>query len=128
MCKGITGHTTAKVSSLHALAYDSLRSTFGAEGARAYAAANQAGLERIAGYVEELGIECDLRRKPNVTYVTSAAGGAEHRARGRGGARMPGSRPSSPTPSICRSRSLPRSAVPDQAEFHPRKYVLGLAG
>src|SRR5687767_6160708 len=63
VCAGITGYTTAKVSSLHGLTYDSLQSTFGTEGARAYAAANQAGLERIAGYVEELGIDCDLRRK-----------------------------------------------------------------
>ena len=37
---GVTGHTTAKVSSLHGLTYSQLRSRFGDEGARAYGEAN----------------------------------------------------------------------------------------
>ena len=33
---GVTGHTTAKVTSLHGLTYAKLRTTFGAQGARIY--------------------------------------------------------------------------------------------
>jgi glycine/D-amino acid oxidase-like deaminating enzyme/nitrite reductase/ring-hydroxylating ferredoxin subunit len=68
---GVTGYTTAKVSSLHGLTYARLRSCFGDDGARTYGEANEAGLARIAGLVEELGIRCDFRRRPNYTYAAS---------------------------------------------------------
>jgi glycine/D-amino acid oxidase-like deaminating enzyme len=55
---GVTGSTTAKVTSLHGLTYAKLTSTFGAEGARIYGQANQAGLELITRLVEQLGIDC----------------------------------------------------------------------
>src|ERR687897_2335174 len=66
---GVTGYTTAKVTSLHGLTYAKLTSTFGAEGARVYGEANQAGLELIARLVEELGIDCDFERLPAFTYT-----------------------------------------------------------
>src|ERR687890_1818339 len=37
---GVTGYTTAKVTSLHGLTYDSLERAFGPDGSRAYAEAN----------------------------------------------------------------------------------------
>ena len=40
---GVTGHTTAKLSSLHQLVYAQFAERFGQEGARTYAAANEAG-------------------------------------------------------------------------------------
>ena len=67
---GVTGYTTAKISSLHQLVYGQLRSRLGEETARAYAAANEAGLERIARLVDEL-IDCDFRRRPNYTYAAT---------------------------------------------------------
>ena len=83
---GVTGHTTAKLSSLHGLTYDGLSSNFGEDGARAYGEANQAGIEQVAQWVEEEGIDCDFRRKPNYTYVTSRDRLRRHREGGRGGA------------------------------------------
>ncbi len=71
VCDGITGYTTAKVSSLHGLVYQDLVSTFGEDGACIYAQANEGGLDLIAQLVQELGIECDFRRKPNYTYAAS---------------------------------------------------------
>ena len=41
---GVTGHTTAKVSSQHGLMYSRLRSKHGAEAARLYGAANERAL------------------------------------------------------------------------------------
>jgi glycine/D-amino acid oxidase-like deaminating enzyme len=38
---GVTGYTTAKVTSLHGLTYAKLPRTFGAQGARVYGEANQ---------------------------------------------------------------------------------------
>jgi Rieske Fe-S protein len=46
---GVTGHTTAKVSSRHGMIYARLRSRFGAEAARTCGRANEAALEWIAG-------------------------------------------------------------------------------
>ncbi|HZB76881.1 MAG TPA: FAD-binding oxidoreductase, partial [Solirubrobacteraceae bacterium] len=66
---GVTGYTTAKVTVLHGLIYDQVRSRFGEEGARDYAAANMAGLALIADRVAEGAIECDFRRRPAFTYA-----------------------------------------------------------
>src|SRR3954471_16115315 len=66
---GVTAYTTAKVSSLHGIQYQSVESSFGADGARAYAEATEAGLEQIARLIDELGIDCDFRRKPAFTYT-----------------------------------------------------------
>ena len=51
---GTTGYTTAKISSLHGLTYSKLESSLGAEEARIYAEANEAGLAEIGSLVEEL--------------------------------------------------------------------------
>src|SRR5918994_3577716 len=59
----VTGRSTAKITSQHGLIYQALEKSFGADGARAYGAANEAGLAQIVRLVEELGIECDLERK-----------------------------------------------------------------
>ena len=111
LAHGVSGHTTAKVTSQHGLIYTHLRSRFGADGARAYGEANQAALEWIAGRVAADAIECDFRRRPAYAYVTSASerGRVEEEARRRG---RPGSPPCSWRPSRCRSRWRPPCASP----------------
>src|SRR3954464_2639799 len=66
---GVTAYTTAKVTSLHGIQYQSVESSFGADGARTYAEANEAGLDLVAGLGDDLGLECDFRRKPALTYA-----------------------------------------------------------
>lgn len=68
---GVTGNTTGKVTSLHRLAYTELLHRHGADTARAYGQANQAGLEHIAHIVATEGIDCDFRRVANYTYAES---------------------------------------------------------
>jgi glycine/D-amino acid oxidase-like deaminating enzyme/nitrite reductase/ring-hydroxylating ferredoxin subunit len=123
---GVTGHTTAKLSSLHGLTYDGLSSNFGDDGARAYGEANQAGIERVAQWVEQEGIDCDFRRKPNYTYVTSRdrLGDIEKEVEAAQRAGLPAS--------YTEEADLPypiAGAVrfDEQAEFHPRRFLLGLA-
>lgn len=69
---GTTGHTTGKVTPLHGLVYDELRSRFGIQGAAAYAAAQQAGLGLVRALVAEHGIDCDLREQAAYTYAADA--------------------------------------------------------
>jgi glycine/D-amino acid oxidase-like deaminating enzyme len=60
--RGATGFTTAKLTSGHGLVYADLAEQFGEEGARVYADANQAAIERIASLADELGIDCEIGR------------------------------------------------------------------
>lgn len=69
IASGVTGHTTAKLSSLHQLIYTQLSRKFGEEGARLYGESNEAALALVAGIVEREGIDCDFERRPNLTYT-----------------------------------------------------------
>lgn len=69
--QGTTGHTTAKISSQHALIYDKLRNQMGEEKARQYADANQKAIQFIADTAAEKGIDCDLSWRPAYVYTQS---------------------------------------------------------
>jgi glycine/D-amino acid oxidase-like deaminating enzyme/nitrite reductase/ring-hydroxylating ferredoxin subunit len=123
---GVTGHTTAKLSSLHGLCYDRLSSSFGDDGARAYGEANQAGIEQVAQWVEDERIDCDFRRKPNFTYATSRERlrDVEKEVEAAQRAGLPAS--------YTEETDLPYEVAgairfEQQAEFHPRRFVLALA-
>lgn len=69
ICRGTTGHTTAKVTSQHGLIYDTLSSKFGEDGARGYGEANQTALDLIASLVTDHQIDCDFDRRPSYVYT-----------------------------------------------------------
>jgi glycine/D-amino acid oxidase-like deaminating enzyme/nitrite reductase/ring-hydroxylating ferredoxin subunit len=122
---GVSGNTTAKLTSLHGLTYDRLRSRVGDDAARAYGDANEAGIRRIVALAEELGIECQLRRKPNFTYAESAD------MRGKIEAEVEAASSLGLPASYTEETELPfpiAAAIQfdDQAEFHPYLYVRGL--
>src|SRR4051812_21932190 len=52
VCSGATGYTTAKITSLHGLTYADLLRHRGEHVARAYGAANEAGVAKVAEWVE----------------------------------------------------------------------------
>ncbi len=123
---GVTGNTTAKLSSLHGLRYASIASTHGIEAATAYAAANEWGLARIAELADELGIDCDLRRRPNFTYTEDPErrGELEDEVEAGTAAGLP--------LALTTETDLPFEVaaavrLDDQAEFHPLRYLRGLA-
>jgi glycine/D-amino acid oxidase-like deaminating enzyme/nitrite reductase/ring-hydroxylating ferredoxin subunit len=124
---GVTGYTTAKITALHGLIYDQITSSFGSEGARAYAEANQAGLELIARWVGERSIDCDFRRRPAFTYAESFRD-ARKIEKEVEAARAAGLRAE-----YVKQVDLPWEVagairLDDQAEFHPRRYLLDVAG
>jgi glycine/D-amino acid oxidase-like deaminating enzyme/nitrite reductase/ring-hydroxylating ferredoxin subunit len=123
---GASGYNTAKLSSLHGLTYGKLADSLGAEDARTYGAANEAGIARVFELAEELGIDCDLRRKPNYTYTESRSDLDQVRHEAE----------------LAKELGLPASYVEDldlpfgvegavrfdeQAEFHPVRYLDGIA-
>ena len=67
---GVTGHTTAKVTSLHTLIYDELTRTFGEDTAKLYGEANETGLAEVRRLVGEHGIDCELEVAAAHTFAT----------------------------------------------------------
>jgi glycine/D-amino acid oxidase-like deaminating enzyme/nitrite reductase/ring-hydroxylating ferredoxin subunit len=127
VCTGVTGYTTGKVTVLHGLVYEQVRSRFGEDGARAYAEANGAGLDLIARWVDERGIDCDFRRKPALTYAEDEADLE------RVHEEVDAARAAGVQASYTEDVELPWPVagavrVDAQAELHARKYVLALAG
>lgn len=64
--RGVTGHTTAKVTTQHGLIYHELLRKFGPERARMYYEANQAALERYAGLCKT--VNCGFERRDAYVY------------------------------------------------------------
>ncbi len=125
--RGATGYTTAKITSLHRLIYRDLIDRFGSTKARQYADANQAGIDMIASLVREYAIPCSFERKPAYTYAESEEGRdlALAEAEAAQGLGLPAS--------FTEEVGLPVEThgavvLEDQAQFHPRNYLLLLAG
>ena len=123
---GATGYTTAKVTAAHSLSYTTIERNFGQEGARVYAEANQAALDFVARLVEEESIDCDFERKANYVYAerqderTTIEQEVEAARRAGLAAEFVEETPL-PYPVACAFR------LDNQAQFHPRKYLLPLA-
>jgi glycine/D-amino acid oxidase-like deaminating enzyme/nitrite reductase/ring-hydroxylating ferredoxin subunit len=125
VARGATGYTTGKVTAGHNLIYAFLERRFGEDGARKYAQANQAAIEKTHSLVDELGIDCDLETKANYAYAEKPESvpqiEAEVAAANRAGL----------SATFVRETPLPFQVtgairIDDQAEFHPRRYLLPL--
>lgn len=123
---GVSGFTTAKVTSGHNLIYQRLTKQHGDEAARGYASANEAALEQIRTLVAEEEIECDLETKANYVY-SEDPNEIESIEREVESAREAGLRVSLETETSLPYRVAAAIRLDNQAQFHPRKYLLPLA-
>jgi glycine/D-amino acid oxidase-like deaminating enzyme/nitrite reductase/ring-hydroxylating ferredoxin subunit len=123
---GTTAGSTVKVTAGHGLKYSELERVHDEDVARRYAAANQAGLEQIADLVRELQIDCGFERRRHIVCAETdderSTLELEIEAEQRAG--LPAT--------FAESTDLPFSVsgclvLDNQAQFHPRRYVLGLA-
>ncbi|MFP5345775.1 MAG: FAD-dependent oxidoreductase [Actinomycetes bacterium] len=123
---GVTTQSTVKVTVGHATAYSEIRHRLGEQAAAAYAAANSAGMLEILDLAQDLGIDCDLELGPHVVYTTDKKSvsrltdEAELLSRLGVPARLTDDVPL-PFP-VERALAFER-----QAQFHPAKYLVGLA-
>ncbi|WP_060879061.1 FAD-dependent oxidoreductase [Streptomyces scabiei] len=124
---GVTGHTTAKVTALHTLVYDRLRRTRGAEAAALYARSQSEAIRHAAAVVEELGIACDWEDAAAYTYAEDEGRVAELRAEAEA-AREAGLPAEFVTETGLPFPVAGAVRVADQAQFHPRRYLLALVG
>jgi glycine/D-amino acid oxidase-like deaminating enzyme/nitrite reductase/ring-hydroxylating ferredoxin subunit len=123
---GVTGHTTGKVTAGQSLAYSHLEEVHGLETSRAYAQSQLAALDLVFRLAADLDIDCDLRHATDWVFAENeqevALLEAELRASERAGlGRLLRRTVAAPVPA--------RAALglPQQAELHARKYILGLA-
>ena len=126
VAEGISGYTTAKLTSGQGMIYARLRSKFGPEIARAYAESNEAGLARVASLVEERTLECDFEWTENYVYSERPEDVSALRDEAKA------ARASGLDASFVTETPLPYPVagavrLERQAQFHPRKYLLPLA-
>jgi glycine/D-amino acid oxidase-like deaminating enzyme/nitrite reductase/ring-hydroxylating ferredoxin subunit len=126
LAQGVSGHTTGKVTAGHGLAYSRLERQLGPRQARVYAESQTAAVELVFRLAKELGIDCDLERVPNHVFAEDDEQverlAAEASAYGRAGLDVQLVRnPDVPFPARAALR------LERQGQFHPRKYLLGLA-
>ena len=124
--EGVSGHTTGKITSQHNLIYNKLTKRLGEKTARIYGEANQQALEKIAEIITAENIDCDWRREDSYVYTTDAAQVQSFREEADTAARL------GLPASFERTTNLPFSVegavrFSQQATFHIRKYLLGLA-
>ncbi|MDI3387915.1 FAD-dependent oxidoreductase [Streptomyces sp. B-S-A8] len=123
---GVSGHTTAKVTAAHGLTYARLEAEHGAEGALLYALSQQEAVERTVTLCAELGIEAELERAPTVTYLRDPERVGELRKEAAA-ARRAGLDASFVTDAGLPFDVAGAVRVDGQLQFHPRKFLLGLA-
>ena len=122
----VTGKSTAKITSQHNISYTTIARKFGEDGAKLYAEANEAGLETIRTMAGRYRIDCNFEPKPAFTY-TNDEGQVDGLRKEVELARRLGL-----PASLTRDTGLPFEVVAamrwdDQAQFHPVRYVKGLA-
>lgn len=127
IARGVTGGSTAKVTSQHGLIYHELEERHGREAAVRYARSNEAGREWIAKQVETLGIDCDF--EPCPAYVCASS---DEQARSVEREVEAAARAGLPATLVRGIDGLPfdvRAAMrfDGQAQFHPVRYVAALA-
>jgi glycine/D-amino acid oxidase-like deaminating enzyme/nitrite reductase/ring-hydroxylating ferredoxin subunit len=123
---GVTGYTTAKLTSGHNLIYAAISGTFGQRAARLYAEANEAAIVHVAAVAEARKIACDLERTSNYVYAEAREDVEKVRDE------VKAARDAGLNVSFVEETPLPfpvAGAVRQegQAQFHPRKYLLPLA-
>lgn len=71
--QGTTGFTTAKITSQHHLIYDKIIASMGMNIAKQYADANESSIGFIENITRELNIDCDFQRLPAYMYTRKQA-------------------------------------------------------
>lgn len=123
--RGVTGHTTAKVTSQHGACYRGLVDRFGREAARLHGEANEAALAWIRERVAALDMDAALVEAPAYVYATDRAEADRLRQEA----------------DVARGLGLPAAYVSEtelpfavagavrfdrQAHLHPRAYLLAM--
>ena len=122
----VTGKSTAKMTSQHGIIYQTLEQKFGEDRARLYAEAQEAGVAEIKRLASEYGIDADIEPKSAYVYTRDENYVSQIEKEVEVAQRL------GLPASLTRDTGLPFEVLAamrfdDQAQFHPTKYVAGLA-
>ncbi|HEX2764321.1 MAG TPA: FAD-dependent oxidoreductase [Allosphingosinicella sp.] len=122
----VTGKSTAKVTSQHGLSYQTLEQKFGEERARLYGGAQELAVREISRLAETYRVEADIEAKSAYIYTRDKdyVSKIEKEVEVAQRLGLPAS--------LTRETGLPFDVLAairfdKQAQFHPTKYVAGLA-
>jgi glycine/D-amino acid oxidase-like deaminating enzyme/nitrite reductase/ring-hydroxylating ferredoxin subunit len=123
----VTGKSTAKMTSQHGIVYQTLEQKFGEDRARLYAEAQEAGVRRIGELAAQYGIEADIEAMPAFTYTNDESYVSKIEQEVETARRL-----GLPASLVRGDIGLPYEVLAairfdNQAQFHPTKYVAGLA-
>ncbi len=125
---GETGRTTAHISAALDDRYYELERLHGTEGARLAAESHTAAIDRIESIAAEEGIDCEFERLDGYLFVPEGEStevlNREYEAARQAGLRDVELTDRAPLASFDTGRAL---RFPRQAQFHPMKYLAGLA-
>jgi glycine/D-amino acid oxidase-like deaminating enzyme/nitrite reductase/ring-hydroxylating ferredoxin subunit len=123
---GESGYTTAHLTEVIDTRYHKLISHFGESGARMAALSSRAAIDRIESLCEQHKIDCGFERLPGYLYtehrdeIDELRKETEAMRKVSVNAEMLDDLPEA-------FRSIGAIRIENQAQFHPRKYMLGLA-
>ncbi|MDO5426062.1 MAG: FAD-dependent oxidoreductase [Eubacteriales bacterium] len=122
ICGGVTGNTTAKITSQHGLIYHKLLKNAGPEKAKQYLEANQNAVKKYFALCQDM--DCDFEKKAAFVYSLDDRQKLEDEASALFKLGFPAE--------IVETRELPiRTAgavrFPEQAQFHPLKFLAKIA-
>lgn len=125
ICSHVSGMSTAKITSQHNLFYDYLINSNGKEYAKEYLSANEEAIQRIKGIIKKENIECEFSDQDSYVYAYSKEELADIKKEIDAVTSL--GFPCEfvkelPLPIDC----LGAIKFPNQGQFHPRKYALGL--
>lgn len=124
---GVSGNTTAKVTAQHDLIYADLLERRGPDQARLYGLSQVAAIDWIEERTRELGIHCDFTRLDS--YLYSCDSSQVEKLQQEVAAAAEAGLHASYEQSVPGLTADIEGAVrfTDQAQFHPRRWLLGLA-
>ena len=121
-----SGNTTGKITSQHGLFYDHLIQDYGEEYARKYLEANEEGIKNIKDIIEKEQVECEFSERKAYVYTTNQDEVIDIEKE------VDAVKKIGKDVKLVTNTELPfkiKAAMEfeGQAQFHPRKYMLGLA-
>lgn len=122
----VSGNTTGKITSQHGLFYDHLIKDFGKEYARAYLEANEQAIKNIENIIKEENIECDFSYQDAYVYTINEDEVLDIQKEVEAAQKI------GKDAEFTTNTELPfkvKGAIKfkNQAQYHSRKYMLGLA-
>lgn len=125
LLRATTAHTTAKVTSQHGLIYDKLIRTSGEDIARLYAQSNEYAIKEIKNIILTNKIECDLESQDAYIYTLKddMVKSLKNEAKAASGLGIKASFVEDIPLGLEVKGAL---KFENQAQFHPRKYMLSL--